>query len=450
MSLLVLLGLGLLALVIFVGLTSLRKVVPTNQVHIVQSSKSSIAYGTGYKSGNVYYQFPSYLPILGISVSKFSTAVFDLTLSNYEAYDKDRVPFVVDITAFFRVSDPVIASNRISSMDDLRCQLKTIIQGSARSILAKEDLESIMCERTKYGQLFTDEVSEQLKEWGVETVKNIELMDVRDSQGNSNIENIMKKKESEIAMESRVTVAENMKKAQEAEIFANQEVAIKEQESRQQIGLKEATVSQQVGIAEEKSKQLVQEQAKVTAEKEMEVLKVREVQQAEIQKTASIVKAEQDKEVTVLNAEASKQEQELRADANLAVATKGAEGIKVQGIAKADAEKALQLASVEAQTKLAKEIGGNKEYQTYLITIEQIKASQEVGIEQAKNLGKADIKIFANGASVSEGVTQAQGMLSPKTGLNIGSMIETLGSTEGGKQLIDSVSTLLTKSNAKE
>lgn len=40
-----------------------------------------------------------------------------------------------------------------------------------------------MDERDQYGDKFTEAVKEQLKEWGVKTVKNIELMDVRDSGG---------------------------------------------------------------------------------------------------------------------------------------------------------------------------------------------------------------------------------------------------------------------------
>ena len=66
--------------------------------------------------------------------------------------------------------------------------------------------------------MFTDEVASQLKEWGVESVKNIELMDIRDLHGSEVIANIMKKKKSQIEMESRVTVAENTRKAKELKL----------------------------------------------------------------------------------------------------------------------------------------------------------------------------------------------------------------------------------------
>ncbi len=444
-------GLTIFGIIAFltVCVVSLRRVVPTNRVHVVQSSKTSEQYGVGTKKGNVYYDFPSWIPVIGITKTILSTSVFDLDLSNYEAYDKDRVPFVVDIKSFFRIADPIVASHRISSMDELMTHLKGIVQGAVRSILAKEDLESIMGERTVYGEKFTAEVKDQLAEWGVATVKNIELMDIRDSSGNSNIENIMKKKESEIEMESRVTVAENKRKAQEAEISAKKDVAIKEQDAQQEVGLRQATVTQKVGIADEQSKQLVQEQAKVTAEKEMEVQKVREVQSAEISKKASIVNAEASKNVTILNAEASKQQLELDAEAKLTIAQNNAKGIEVEGKAKAEAEKAIQLAPVEAQITLAKEIGENEAYQDYLVKLEQIKAMVDVGIEQAKNLGKAEVKIFANADSVSNGVSNASGIFSPKSGLNIGSLLEGLSSTEVGSNIIDTVTKTLNKPNKK-
>lgn len=428
-------------------LVSLRRVVATNAVHIVQSTKKSREYGTNSENGNAYYEFPAWLPVLGVTVSKLPTSVFALDLKGYEAYDIDRVPFVVDVKAFFRIDNAIVASNRVSSFDELRNQLEGIIQGAVRSILAKEALQSIMGERAIYGDKFTAEVSEQLKEWGVTPVKNIELMDIRDSRDNKNISNIQAEKESEIEMKSRTTVAQNKQKAKEAEIKAGQEVSLKEQEALQQVGLKEATVGQQVGIAQEQAKQQVQEQAKLTAEKEMNVLKVREVQTAEIRKQASIVHAEAAKQVTVLNAEASKEQQTLKADADLIIAVKNAEGTQAQGEAKASAEKALQLAPVEAQIKLAKEIGENEPYQNYLVTLEKIRASVEIGIKQAENLGHAEIKIFANGSDISDGVSKASNIFSSQSGLNISSLLEGLVATETGKEI---VSSLLSKVKEKK
>ena len=62
-------------------------------------------------------------------------SVFDLSLSSYEAYDKERLPFLVDVTAFFRISDSNKAASRVHTFAELNDQLRSIVQGAVRSIL---------------------------------------------------------------------------------------------------------------------------------------------------------------------------------------------------------------------------------------------------------------------------------------------------------------------------
>lgn len=451
-----LIGLGVLAILIL-SIMALRRIVRTDEVHVVQKAKKTLVYGTTAENnlGNTYYEFPSWCPILGVTVTKLPTAVFGLDLNDYDAYDKDRLPFLVDIKAFFRITDFRLASSRVTNIMELKEQLLSIVQGAARSILAKEDLENIMCERNVYGDKFTKEVAEQLKEWGVKAVKNIELMDIRDSHGSEVIANIMKKKKSQIEMESRTTVANNLQKAKEAEILANQEVALKEQDAHRQVGLRQAEVQQEVGMANEKAKQEVQAQVKLTTEKEMEVEKVRAVQTAEIEKQANIVtaqgqkqvvsinveasiaKAEGDKQVVILNAEANKTQLERKAEADLTIAQNGAKGIQATGEAKAMAEKLAQSASVQAQIDLAKEIGENEGYQNFLLKQKEIEANAQIGIEQAKNLSGADIKIFANSGSVTDGVNQARGIFNAKNSFDVASALEAFISTPIGAEIAD-------------
>lgn len=469
-------GVSFLAVLLFIKwVLSLRVVVPTSEVHVVQRAGETILYGKAAqtkdnKTGNAYYAFPSWLPVIGITKTVLGTGIFDRDLKDYEAYDKDRLPFMVDVKTFFRIKDFDAASIRVTSMKELEEQLDGIVQGAVRSLLAKEDLESIMSERNKYGKQFTEEVAPQLEQWGVETVKNVELMDIRDSRDSKVIQNIMAKKKSQIEMESRTTVAENTKKASQAEIESQKEIALKQQDAEREVGLRKAQVAQEVGIADEKQKQEVQAQAKVTAEKEMEVQRVREVQTAEIEKQAATVRAEQDKAVievnakaavtkadadknvrilnaeasqqqTILEAEATKQQIELRADADLKVATNTAKGIEAKGKAQAEADKLSKIASVQDQVTLAKEVGENKPYQEFLIAQKQIEVQgnvmKEVGVAQAQNLGNADIKMFVNSGSVPEGVGKAAGIFNPDTAMNVASMLEAFKSTPMGAEIVD-------------
>lgn len=457
---------SIVAAIVIITILALRRIVPTNQVHIVQRNNKTVSYGKDTANGNVYYEIPSWVPKFGVVVSKLPATIIDISLNHYEAYDKDRLPFVVDVKAFFRITDFAIAASRIPTLEELYDQLTSIVQGAVRSILAKEYLEDIMSKRSEYGELFSKEVEPQLKEWGVMSVKNIELMDIKDAGGEEVISNIMMKKKSAIEMERRVEVAKNTKTAQESEIIAKQEIELKKQDADREVGLRAAAVQQEVGIAQEKQRQEVQAQAKITAEKEMEVKEVNEVRSAEIAKRAAMVKAEQEKEVTIiqvntaevaantekkikvvqaeaekveqiLKAEAEKEQVELKADADLKAATNQAKGIKLKGESEASAKELMEKAQVAGQIELFDKVNKDEQYQQFIIEQRKVEAMERVGIEQAKNLENADIKIFANGNSIQDGVQKAAGLLSSNTGFNIGEMLEALANTPMGKELLD-------------
>lgn len=417
----------------------LRRVVPTNEVHIVQSAKKTLSYGKDTGNGNTYYEWPSFLPLLGINKIVMPVSNFDINLENYVAYDEGRLPFIVDVTAFFRISDANSAAQRISSFEEMRDQLKTIVEGAARKVLASNTIDEIMKGRSQFGIQFTDEVKGQLSNWGVETVKNIELMDLRDGQGSNVIKNIMDKKKSEIEKDSRIEVAKNHQLAQTAEIEAKQATDLISEQAKQSVGLRQVEVERQLRMESEKAAQQIQEQQKTSKEKQMAVLQVEKTRTAEIEKQVALTKAEQQKETSIINAKAAQEVVTLTAFGNLEAKKMESEGIAAEGKAKADAERAMLLAPVEAQTTLAKEIGSNKEYQTYLVTVEQIKANQAVGTAQAEALKAAQIKVIANSGSTSEGLNSIKDIFSSKGGTQLGAMLEGLSNTDQGKALLNTL-----------
>lgn len=432
---------ALIALAIIVSTTfwvlSLRRVVSTNEVHIIQSSKQTVSFGKDQESGNTYYEWPSWIPVIGITVIKLPVSVFSLRLKDYEAYDNGRLPFVLDLEAFFRIENSNVAAQRVAGYQELNAQLTSILQGAARTILASKTIEEIMQGRSEFGDAFTKEVNEQLKAWGVTTVKNIELMDIRDSRESQVIQNIMDKKKSEIEKESRIVVAANKKAAQNAEIDAQREVEINRQLAEEQVGIKTAEKDKAVGIANEKAQQDIKAQQKVTTEKAMEVARVENVKAAEIAKDVNVVKAEEQRQTDVISAEGQKQKTVLIAEGQLEAQKREAEAVLVNGQAKAESEKLLQLAPVEAQIVLAKEIGENQSYQQYLITIRQVEAQQAIGVEQARALDKADIKVIANSGTVTGGISSLGELFTSQGGSNVGAALEGLAQSEIGKQLLD-------------
>ena len=427
----------------------LRRVVPTNMVHTVQTGKSTTSYGRGRTSGNVYYEWPSWFPKIGVTVMKMPESVFEVTLKDYEAYDSARLPFMVDVTAFFRIANSETAAQRTGSFQELKSQLEQVVQGAVRRVLATNALEEIMHQRSTLGQQFTEEVDKGVSEWGAQTVKMVEFMDIRDSkhQQSKVIHDIMAKDQARIAQESRVKVAEHDRIAQLAEINAKQAVDIQQQDAQQAVGIREAQRLEQVGIAKEKSEQLVQEQAKVTKMNAMAVVEVEVTRKAEIAKSAAIIKADQDKQVAVVTAQQSKEvaivmaegerlSTQTRAEGDLFASLKSADGITAKGKAEGEAEKARLMAPVQAQIALADKIAQSKEYQKYLIDNRKVEADEAVGKAMASALEKADLKIIGGGGNIPGQTKGLMDMFTPSGGIDIAGMLSGFASTEEGKAVI--------------
>lgn len=458
-------GLPTLAvLAVFFYALSLRRIVPTNVVHIVQRGDKTVSYGVG-KGSNVYYEWPKWLPKIGVMVRSLPVSNFDIDLAKYSAYDKDRVPFVVDVKAFFHIADTNKAAEKVESFEELKKQLENVVQGAVRSILAKSKLEEIMEERSIFGDKFTESVKSDLSNWGVASIKNIELMDVRDSEGSSVIGQIMAKRMSAIDMESRTEVAKNTKLAKQAELTAQQEIDVTKADtekiageaqakSLQAIGIAKAEATKKAGIAEQQSISDIAQAERATAEQQMEVVKVNEIKQAEINKEKAIIAAEEAKRRTEIEAEASKFKVETEAAAALEAQKKNAEGvktlgqaeadiIKAKGISEAESKKAMELAGVTAQTTLAKEIGENKSYQEYLIKIREVEVTQVVGIAQyesmAKGLAGADLKLLVNSGDVHSGIGKLSDVFTAKGGSQLNGLLESLKQTPEGKALLSMV-----------
>lgn len=440
-------AIGLVVLWVLIAMM-FRVVVPTNEVHIVQRQGTTVSYGRVEGSaGNSYYKWPSWIPRIGVLVSKLPTSVFSIKLEEYEAYDKARLPFMIDIMAFFRISDSNLAAQRVETREQLQRQLEGILQGACRTILATNEIEQILEGRSQFGEQFTKEVDGNLREWGVGTVKSIELMQIKDSPGSKIIANIMAKKSSLIDRESRIEVAANKRASEIAEIEGQQAVKERDQESQRIVGQRTAEKEQAVGIAQEQSKQAVRAQAKITMEREMDVSQVQTVRQAEITKASvviaatqaketDIIKAEGEKQKRVIGAEGQKQEQVLRAEGTLITQLKNAEGIEAEGKAKGAAETALLMAPVDSQIKLAEKIGSDQGYQKYLIEIRGVEATEAVGIEQAKAMAGSEIKIIATGNGIGGGIKSAAGLMSPDGGATLGGMIEAFMASDAGAALL--------------
>lgn len=409
------------------------------ETHIVLAGKQSRTYGSGQDLGSVYYSFPSWLPVIGVVVRVLPVSNFTIELNGYEAYDIGKVPFAVDVISFFRVEDAEIAAKRIESKEELNEQLQDILRGAIRSILAGSDIEDIMAERTAFGEKFSTEVDPQLEEWGVKAVKNIELMDIRDTDGDSKvIFNIMAKKRSLIDKDSRVEVAKNEKEASIAEIEAKKEEDVKNQAAMALVGQRTADKDRDIGVANEKSLQLIAEQKSVTAEKDMAVEKVTEVRRAEIAREVQIVASEEKKAQMEIEAKGMQLETEAIATGDKNAEIFRSEGILAVGSKEAEVIKAKEMANVAGEIELAEKIAEMPEYMMYLRSIKAIGAGESVGVAQSEALKEADLKLFSTGGGDGE-IGGLLDMLSAKGGVNLAGameMFQDAGGVEGIKALL--------------
>lgn len=455
------LGIGVTVLFTIILAKMFRRVVEPNEVHIVQSGGKTTIYGkqgiiqtdTGEtqvdtKVSNSYFEWPSWWPVIGVQSVVLPLSVFELSLESYEAYDIGKVPFVVDIVAFFRIEDAAVAAKRVASLHELQDQLKAVLQGAVRTILAKHEIENIMEERSTYGEAFTNEVREQLKAWGVVNVKNIELMDIRDGKESKTVSNIMAKKESLIEKESRTEVAANIRDAEIAEINARRETEVQAQAAEQKIGERTAEKDKNVGIANELAQQEIKEQARMTAEKDMAVKQVEHVRAAEINREVQVVKADEDKQTIIIRAEGQKEQEVIAAEAqkqqtiivaegDLQDQLKEAEGILAIGQSQAEAKRLAEMAVVDPQIVLATEIGENQGYQKYLVDIRGVEKDEAVGVEQAKALQDAGIKVIVNSGNVPNGMNNLLDVFSASGGTQIASMVEAIKQTDEGAALLN-------------
>ena len=449
MSLLLLVAVAaalVVGLVVFFWTIALRRVVPVNEVHIVQTRKNTVSYGKGFDS-NTYYEWPSRIPMIGLTRVTLPVSNFAIDLPDYAAYDKERVPFLVHVMAFFRISDSNTAAQRVASFEELKMQLTAIVQGSVRTVLAGHEIDQIMLDRSRFGEAFTKEVTPQLGGWGVEAIKNIELMDIRDSKESDVIQNIMAKRTSGIERESRLVVADNARQAEMAEIAAKREIEMSRQQAAEQVGLRTAEKEKNVGVANEQSSQQVKVQQRETAAKEMDVTQVKSVRNAEINrevavitaaqaKEVAIVQADAAKQVAIVSAEGSKQQTVLTAEGKLEAAKRNAQGIEVEGNAKGTAETAILMAPVDAQIKLAEKIGSDQGYQNYLLGIRNIEAAQAVGTAQAEALKSAEVKVISNAGTPGKGLSSVMDLFSADGGTAVASMLEGLAQSPEGKKLL--------------
>ena len=320
-------------LLIVVWIISWRRIVELKYADVVVTKYGSNLYSADStiegSHGAVYYEIPSWIPIIGCIVKRMTLEIIQISIENYETFAKSNARFNIDVSIYCRISDVSVAAQRFpgSNINDFKAGMSAIIISAIRKTTANYAIEDIISKRKEIGDDIRSEILDDFKRWGVE-LTNVAVETISDSKGTTVIHDISAKKEAEITSLSRQQIAQ-----------MDRDAAIKEAESRETSQTRSIQADEQIAIRRQTMNMTVATKEQEAAEKELAVKRTRDVTGAEIDAKASIQRAEGVKQSAIIEADGQKQALSLEgageAAKNQAIGIAAAEVVKATKFAEA-------------------------------------------------------------------------------------------------------------------
>ena len=355
-----------------------------------------------------YFKIPGWVPGYGMVVHRMPLKILSIPIPDFLAFDKDRARFVCDIVAYGVIKDPVVAAMRFpSSLDELGQDISKVVRATTRDSTTKKPIREIINDREGIIKTINAPLTDALTHWGID-LRDVELVEFKDPEepiykGEEPphvIKDISSIIEVQINSEARQKNAEQIKIAR-----------LKEAEAEELARKREIERDEEIGMREQKRDQEVAKEQKVAREQQLEVTKVNQVKQQQIDKEQAIVKANQEKEVEAIQ----KNRKQLTGQGDRLMKEEQAKGeaafIREKGFADADAKQKLQDA-----------LNRFKENAIRALVAELlVEKDRQIGVETAKALSQADLKVFSGGDA-------------GKQGFSLGELVKSLEvADEGGK-----------------
>lgn len=397
-TLLILGGVVIVFLAIVFSLPKQRRVVPRHEAHVIIKRKDVVVYsGTadvaGY-CGSTYYYLPSWVPILGMDVTEVPLSVLELRVPEMVTFAAQTARFTLTASVFVRVTNPLKAAQRWPGreVEDFVDGVKELMENAIRNTTTAFAAEDIIEKKDEIASKLQHALSGDMEEYGC-IITNVGIVDINDAPDNTVISDIARKREAEINSESRQIVAVKEKEAR-----------VVEAENRQAAELRESAAAEAIGVRNrEKDQRVFVSQQKVAAE-EMEVERIRQVRAAEIERDAAIERAQGQRQAVILKREAE------------------GEGTRVVGLAEAEVTRSKGIAEAEAISKRAEALNRLQEAGRSFRNIEK---DEKVGLELAKALQKADLKLVSTGK-----IDNFLDLFSANGGANLGAFVSSLRQVE--------------------
>lgn len=409
----------IVALVVFaVFFLATYKVIPANEAHIVviMGSGSRIyspVGGISTKAKTAYFFIPFLMKRYVMPLTNVKLDIQDIQLN-----DMEMAPFEADVVTWLHIEDPVKAAERLdfSSQNSnvftgLHQDLQAIVQAIARAASMKQEILDIMRDRKTFSVGVSLEVDKVLKEWGVALV-NLEVNDIRDSEGSSVISNYESMRKAQVQSKARIEISTRDREAVEQEQDNKQKAAVATATAEKTFTLAQTEKDAAIGIALQEKDQRIAVAEKETNATKVEAFRVAQVGAADVKKQATVTEAEGVGEAIRIKGE------------------KEANVVSLTGQAQATAIEAKGLAEAKAKDAMAEAL---KKFNEAGISLEQIRANVEIqkafAEAYAEIAGNAEIKVVTSG----EGGNILGLPMNASTGANLGQMVEAFGGVDAIK-----------------
>ncbi len=368
----------LAVIIVIVAALSWYKIVPPSEAHLVVTPTEKFVVSpddsVNTKGKRSYFAISGWIPFIGRSIRVLDVTIKEIR-GQQETYEKDQARYIVKTSTKYRISNIEVAAEKYISETELEEQLKEVIQAAVREVTIKYDVVNARAKKQLMDEEIKKSMGKDFEIWGVELV-NFQLVDFQDTDESTIISDISKRREVEISAETREMNAEKKKQAR-----------IKEAEAEEKAREREIAKEKVIGEKEQNKLQAISEQQKLAKEKEFAVIRVQTIKQAEIDKEKKIVEAnmakekeEIMKEQKLLEGQGDKLKQEEQAKGTAAP-------IREMGLAEAEAKEKLQAALNKFSDAAIRA----------LIAEKVVEMQETVGVETAKALAGADLKVFAGG-----------------------------------------------------
>ncbi|QLY31572.1 slipin family protein [Nocardia huaxiensis] len=148
-----------------------------------------------------------------------------LTIPPQEAITRDNVPVRVNAVAYFKVVDPV---RSVVEVENHAVATSQIAQTTLRSVLGREDLDTLLSERDQLNTNLQKIIDEQTEPWGVKVIlveiKDVEIPEAMQRAIGRQAEAERERRARVIHSRGEVQAAENTREA--AEILASTPAAL--------------------------------------------------------------------------------------------------------------------------------------------------------------------------------------------------------------------------------